>query len=109
MLKEFSSFHAAITHVIGTETNHVYSITDIASMGQSVNDALEEAIELIPSNQLSSAIGSTIAAYCMADSRVSAYAIGSEMHYGYVIAHYEDNGDIVRFLGIKEHGPIDSN
>ena len=72
MLKEFTSFHAAITHVIGTETTHVYSITDIASMGRSVNDALEEAIELIPPNQLSSAIGSTIAAYCMADLELMA-------------------------------------
>lgn len=91
----FSSMLAAIAHVVGEDASHYFTITENRAY-------VTLDVEGLPNGAgyMNADIASTLAAWAMNDSRTTGVIVGSEAHYGSIIAHYTETGEIVRFLAI---------
>lgn len=99
-VKEFRSYLSAIAYVAGEHADQYFTVDD--ATGAEIDFTLPHQ-DGEPAPALGPAIASTVAAYEMGDERVAASIVQSEIHMGYILSHYTDGGDIVRFVAIKEH------
>jgi hypothetical protein len=84
----------AISFVMGAHAGHYFTLTEDS---QSVRDDIGgiEAGEVTPD------IASTLTDYAMDCEGVVGVSVDSECHFGSVLAHYADDGKIIRFVAIR--------
>ncbi len=96
------TFHAAVGFLLSQEgliaQQHVYTITDTETLSQGVYaTALEDLNAQLPPEPLSAALASVLVDLRFSKDRTAIYALGSEAHYGYILAHYSSNSEVLSF------------
>ena len=102
MIIRHATFHAAIGYLLATQPTHArvgpYEVTDVDSLTPSAKaHALEEFETQASSVAMTPEIAGAHAELLMGRGHAAVYAIGSEAHYGYVLAHYTRDGEPVSF------------
>lgn len=94
-IKVFSAMLDAVAYVLGEQAKNYFTMTDHRGWGA----ACIESLDTIDDRD----VADTFVEFAADIGRVAAVSLDSEMHYGFVFAHYTDDGEIVRFVAIRQH------
>lgn len=90
-----SSMLLAIAAVMGPDANEYFTLRED-------KDEVIEVLEGIPDGSgFGPEVSDTLCEYAMDSNRVCGVVVESEGVFGYVLSHYNDKGDIVRFIAIQ--------
>jgi hypothetical protein len=88
------SMLAAVTHVLGYDGNaeHYFALTDLAPLSTDAVEHLQHLPDLADTVELMRA----------GSNEVCVTEVGSEAYYGYVVVRYNQDGEIVHFIGVRD-------
>lgn len=90
----FLSMLDAIGFVMGKDAGQYFTLTEDS-------ETVRMDVGGIEAREVTPEIASTLADYAMDNPRVVGVSVDSECHFGSVLAHYSNDGDILRFVAIK--------
>lgn len=98
MISEFPTFKSALDHIIVQEAaraHHAFTVTYCRT-----EHVIVEIDEQLRGHAPLPRLASTLAEWAVNPDNVGGLAVGSEAHYGYILAHYSPEGVAVRFFSI---------
>ena len=95
-ITKHDSFHVAVHTIMVAQDcpDHVYEVRALTD--EQAKQVIEEELP----DEVDALLASTLAEWMMAPDTVAIYSVDHEMHLGYVIAHYNGAGEIVRFFSV---------
>lgn len=98
-----ATYLAALAHVT-KYSEHYFTCTEVDWGGSdSASLGCHSAVEAtLLSHSLSAAVTETLLDFGMGRDGVDAVCIGARDHCGYILMHYTEDGEVVRFVAIRE-------